>query len=172
MAPTYISIASTTLSSSAADITFSNIPGTYTDLVIRGSLRQDGASTAAAYYIEFNASGGTAYSGTDIRGNGSTASSTQGASGADLLINFTNAANNTANVFTNFEIYIPSYAGSANKPLSAFSVLENNSTTGQIGAKAGLWQNSNAITSIKIFGVSGQNFVTNSSIHLYGIKKD
>ena len=76
MPATYTLIASNTLSSSAASVTFSAIPATYTDLVLRWSSRTDNASVVDVVLLEFNASGGTAYSTRRIIGTGSAAAST------------------------------------------------------------------------------------------------
>jgi hypothetical protein len=78
----------------------------------------------------------------------------------------------TANTFGNGELYIPNYAVSANKVMSATSVAENNSTTdGQtrIAADAGLWANTAAITSVTFIPSSG-SIDAGSRFDLYGIK--
>jgi hypothetical protein len=64
----YDSIATTTLSSPAASITFSSIPATYTHLQIRGIAR----STAAAgnVSIAYNSDTGSNYAGHDLYGDG------------------------------------------------------------------------------------------------------
>ena len=71
MPATYEPIASTTLGTAAADITFSSIPGTYTDLVL---VLYGGFATAASdLYTQFNSDTGTNYSNSDLRGNGTAA---------------------------------------------------------------------------------------------------
>ena len=54
----YDAIASTTLSASAASITFSGIPSTYTHLQVR---LQTSASAAANYYYQVNGDTGSNY---------------------------------------------------------------------------------------------------------------
>jgi hypothetical protein len=76
----------------------------------------------------------------------------------------------TANTFSNSEIYIPNYAGSASKSITGTSVTENNGTASNIYVNAGLWSNGAAISSLS-FVSSGGNFAQHSTITLYGISK-
>ena len=55
MPATYTLIASNTLSSAAASVTFSAIPATYTDLVLRYSARSDGASVDDYFSLNIEA---------------------------------------------------------------------------------------------------------------------
>lgn len=175
MANTYVLIASNTLGSSAASVTFSSIPATYTDLVLRVSSRGTTAQVDGFTTLEFNGSGGTAYSNTYLYGGagggtlvGSSFSANQ-AKITDLIGQV--YANATSNTFGSQEIYIPSYTASQNKPLSHFGVPETNAAgmdNGR-GITAGLWRNTAAITSMVIAPASG-SFVSGSSFFLYGIK--
>jgi hypothetical protein len=75
----------------------------------------------------------------------------------------------TANTFGNTDIYIPNYAGSANKSVSVDTVEENNGTTARALLGAILWSNTAAITALGLTPVSG-SFVQYSTATLYGIK--
>lgn len=170
MPSTYTLISSNVLSSSAASVTFSAIPSTYTDLVLRISARSDRATYPAGYNLRVNGSttdGSTTY----LYGDGATAGS--GRQTANWIqIGQISGANQTANTFTNAEIYIPNYAGSTKKPMSLFNAQEENSasTYVQMDATAGLYNPTTAITSL-VFGFTGvYNFVSGSSFYLYGIK--
>ena len=171
MPATYTLINSNVLTSSAASITFSSIPATYTDLVVRMSIRN---STAGAYgatgRFKLNGDTATNYSVTTLEGNGSSASSNRISSQAygQLTYNGYDTAGNTASTFSSIELYIPSYLASQNKPISTFTATENNSTTGILEVDANLWRNTAAITSIEIYSDTG-NFVSGSSFYLYGI---
>lgn len=169
MANTYTLIASNTLSSSAASVTFSAIPATMTDLVLRCSVRGTRANTIAILYLEFNSDTGTNYSDTALSGNGATASSARSSSNTVARFGYIPAANGTANTFSNSEVYIPSYTVSQNKPLSVFGVQEENSTTAYIEAGADLWRNTAAVSTIKLLP-SLNDFASGSSFFLYGIK--
>ena len=167
MPTTYTLISSNVLSSIAASVTFSSIPATYTDLVVRFSTRAD---TSNQINLTVNAtSGGTAYSWTRLRGNGSTTAS--GRSSNDSSFGLPGASVETAataNTFSSGEVYIPSYTASQSKPMGSFNTQEDNSTTSFINTNAGLYSSNTAISEIKLAAASG-NFVSGSSFYLYGI---
>jgi hypothetical protein len=167
---TYTLISSNVLASSAASVTFSAIPATYTDLVLRVSARSDGAALVQDnLWLTFNGTG-SGYSGTNLQGNGSAASSNNNSAASILRIyNAANANGATANTFGNAEVYIPNYLVSQYKPVSGFGVAETNATGGYISATAGLSSNNAAITSIAIAMGNGSNWLSTSSFYLYGI---
>jgi len=172
MPNTYTLISSNVLSSSAASVTFSAIPSTYTDLVLRMSTRTDQAgSFAGAGYVRFNSDTATNYSVTELYGDGASALSARRTSATFGWWSYQgfNTAGTTSITFTNAELYIPSYTASQNKPLSGISAGETNATTAIMDATAGLWRNTAAITTILVAPDSG-NFVSGSSFYLYGIK--
>lgn len=169
MATTYTLISSNTLSSSAASVTFSAIPSTYTDLVLRVSARTDRASTNDRLRITYNSDTSTNYSNIAILGDGAAASSQLASSATYMQDWYIDGDTATSNTFGNSEIYIPSYLASQNKPVGGSSVMETNATTAYLGAVAALWRNTAAITSINITKI-GTNFVSGSSFYLYGIK--
>ena len=168
---TYTLIQSQTLASSAASVTFSSIPATYTDLVLRVSARDTSAGTVAWIQGNWNTSA-SGYSETYLEGNGSAAATgrvyTQAAWGASGWIS-SDASGNTANTFGSTEIYIPNYTVAAAKPQSVFSVQESNSaSTGvYISTMAMLWNNTATISSMLIQAAG--TFDIGSSFYLYGI---
>jgi len=170
MPSTYTLISSNVLSSSAASVTFSAIPSTYTDLVLKYSTRTDSAGTPYENdFIRFNGSTASNYSHTRLEGTGSAAASarTSNTSLINLFYDSTGATA-TSSTFNNNEIYIPSYTISQNKPISVFIANETNNSTAYLNVIAGLWRVTDAITSLTI--TSGANFVSGSSFYLYGIK--
>lgn len=168
--PTYTLIASNTLSSSAASVTFSSIPSTYTDLEIRWSVRSTNASDFENIIIEFNSDTGSNYSRTSLTGSGSAASSNRATSAATWNQAITNGATSTSNTFGSGALYIPSYTSTANKVGSNFGVQETNATAANIRVNAYLYQTSSAISSMKFSSANSENFVSGSSFFLYGIK--
>ena len=164
MATTYEAIATVTVGSGgAANIEFTSIPATYTDLVILVSARFN--SGTSPFYLYFNGSGSN-YSDRRLTGNGAAASSN---TSSTIRVGNFNGSDTTANTFSSHLIYIPNYAGSANKSVSVDAVSENNATTAFAQLIAGLWSDSSAITSIKLEEGSA-NFVQYSTATLYGIK--
>jgi hypothetical protein len=161
MTATYDKIATYTAPSPQSSYTFTTISQAYTDLV----LVYNGTVTVTGKDIrwQFNGDTGGNYSYTYINGNGSTAASGR-------------LANSS---------YIPSYAtvgSSANPATILFHVMNYSNTTtyktalmrasdagAELNAYVGLWRNTAAITSIKIFP-NTDNFSTGSTFTLYGIK--
>jgi hypothetical protein len=165
-------IESQVLGTSAATVTFSSIPSGYRDLVLRVSGRTDRAAAFDSLVLTINGTGGTAYSRTALRGNGASAVSFNAASGASFLTDLMGitASTATASTFGSFEIYIPSYTVSQNKPFSFSGAGEdNNSTPVYLGATAGLWSNTAAITQLSCAPNSGTIFAAGSSFYLYGL---
>ena len=162
---TYTLINSNVLSSSAASVTFSSIPATYTDLVLKCSMRGALGGTASSIDFTFN-SITSDYSKTQVRGDGTTADSFNSSGSSAMVLSTTvNQSGATSNTFSNMEIYIPNYAGSTYKVASIDGATENNATEAYRTAIAGLLQNTAAITSLTITA----NLVSGSSFYLYGI---
>ena len=164
---TYTLISSVTVGSGgAANVEFTSIPATYTDLVLKLSLRSSSSSFDMVKITFNNSSSG--YSYRSLYANGSGAYSYSG-SGSFFEYQDANGTSSTANTFTNGELYIPNYAGSNNKSASLDTVTEDNSSTAFIVPMALLWSNSSAITSIKLVTNSTLNFAQYSTAYLYGI---
>lgn len=162
-------ITSNTLTTSAASVTFSSIPGTFTDLVLKMSTRHSGTSFIA-FFLQFNDTS-TIYSFTEFYTNdGSTVASNRASSQTSIYTRGNPSDNQTVNTFSNQEIYIPNYAGSTNKPVSGFFVGENNATSpAWVAASAGLYRSSSAISSITLTPATA-TINSGSSFFLYGIK--
>jgi hypothetical protein len=170
MASTYEPIATTTLGSAAATITFSSISSAYTDLVLVTLLQVDNYNGWGTANIRFNSDTGTNYSDTHLGGDGSTASSARNTSTTSIFNNVgVMGASTPSNTFALSKVNIFSYAGSTNKTtLSEYSADNNGS--GSVYRSVGLWRNTSAITSISLVLSSG-NFKANSTATLYGILK-
>ena len=108
-------------------IDFTSIPSTYTDLVVKCSLRSAYSGIDSAL-VTFNNSG-SGYSYRSIWADGSTVASYNGSSQSFLQIQYMPGTAQTANTFLNAEFYIPNYANSVYKSASLDSVEENNATT-------------------------------------------
>jgi hypothetical protein len=178
MANTYTLIASSTVGSGgAADIEFTSIPSTYTDLSLVLSTRSSrNTATGTSIYIAFNNNNSAIYTYRNLYGQGTGAYSETQASGTNLntrgKAGFTSQDNNTASTFGSASIYIPNYAGSAYKSYSSDFAQENNSATDNLlGIVAGLFSDTTAISSIKITAYQGADFNLQqySTAYLYGI---
>lgn len=172
MANTYTLIEAKNLTSAAASITFTAIPGTYTDL--RLFLSAKGSYTGGPYdYWSGNFNGVTTSTYTSTVVNSYYNTEIGNGQGTGTAIGFGamngSGSGSTANTFTNTEMYIPNYAGSTNKPYSVNNVVENNGIYNELDINANLWSNTAAITSIYLVAQNG-DFVSGSSFYLYGIK--
>jgi hypothetical protein len=171
MANTFTLIASNVLGSDTASVTFSAIPATYTDLVLRMSARSSRAVSTQQVTLKFNGDGTTTkYSRTFLRGDAPNVTSGRQTSTSSNGTPFITGTSATSNTFNSVELYIPNYAGSTNKPFSGFGAPEDNVTLVQyLEAMAGLYSETAAISSIQLTLPAG-DFVSGSSFYLYGIK--
>jgi hypothetical protein len=169
--PTFTQIGTAVVvgSGGQASIEFTSIPNTYTDLVVKLSLRGASSLATMQIYMTFNNTT-SGYSCRQLYGDGSSATSAAlSNSGAAISIINMNTNASTSNTFSSTDIYIPNYAGSANKSVSADSSTENNAQAALTGLTAGLLSNTAAITSIKFTNQDAVNFVQHSTAYLYGV---
>jgi len=164
-------ISSQVLGSAAATVTFSSIPSGYTDLVLRSSTRGSQVNANTNMYIQFNGNTSAIYSWTYLDATGTSASSAGLSGDTQLRANKTTADNATANTFSSYELYIPSYTVSQNKQMSSINAQENNTTANgdwYIDARSNLYRSSAAISSVT-FSLASGNFMIGSSFYLYGL---
>jgi hypothetical protein len=149
----------------ASSVTFSSIPQTgYTDLVVKGSMRDSGASNN--FTVEFNGNSSSIYTQKTLWGENATASSYSRGPRVNFYYDAIDDNTHTANTFNSFEMYIPNYTSANNKSVSTDSVSENNTVAKGIrNMSADLFSSSAAITSIKLT----QTFIANSTFYLYGV---
>jgi hypothetical protein len=164
--PTFTQIGSAVVvgSGGAANINFASIPSTYTDLVLKYSIRSSGAgSVGIVLALAFNGSTSN-FSNRYLEGDGSsTGSFTSPANFGGVSTTTTM----TASTFSSGEIYIPNYAGSTNKSYSIDSVTEQNATGALAELIAGLWSQTTAINQITL-STSG-TLQEHSTAYLYGV---
>ena len=161
-------IASSELTTTASSVTFSNIPQGYTDLKVVMSIRNGtNAETTGAVYFNGDTTDSN-YLYKRLLGDGSFASS---AGTAHSYIFYMSINSDTANVFANCELYIPSYTSSTQKPISAETATENNATGALLAMAGARWSGTAAITSVQVrpYAAGGGSFAANSTFTLYGI---
>jgi len=151
----------------ASSLDFTNIPQTFTDLLVVANIRNGtgiGAQGGRAFKVIFNGSNSNRTTRW-LNGNGSSASSATDdyfwATGSD----------STSNVFGNTSIYIPNYAGAINKSYAIDSVGENDSSLAEMSLSAHLWASTAAITSMSIMPTLVGNLAEGTTASLYGITK-
>jgi hypothetical protein len=161
---TYTPIATTTLSTTASNITFSSISGTYTDLKLILVATGDANAAGQAVLTRFNSDTGSNYSVTRLSGNGTSASSGRWSNITSIYTSFDGLS---VSIPTVQIIDIFSYAGSTNKTC-LISNSENKNGSGYAERRVGLWRNTSAITTIAVLPNSG-NFAAGTTATLYGI---
>ena len=163
---TYTPIATTTLGSSTASVTFGtgsplsgNIPQTYTDLilVINGK-----SSSGVAGYVgtQFNGDTTALYSTTRLLGDGATATS-------DRYLNQTIAKGGT--LWSSQGTVIHQIQNYSNTTTYKTFLTRDNNAGNRVGAAVSLYRSTNAITSIVLSCPDGSGFASGSIFTLYGI---
>lgn len=171
--PTYVAIAKTVLTGNQATITFDNIPSTYTDLVLLASQRDNAPDSlyGVPLWVTFNNNSSSLYSRTELYGQSTSTASTRSSGNLQLRIGQSfSSGNTTTNTFESWEMYIPNYAGSTNKPVSTTFAIPNNNTYQVDLVNAGLFSSTTAISRIDLALDSAYQFVSGSRFDLYGIK--
>lgn len=162
MATTYEPLATQTLSSSAASVTFSSISGAYTDLVIIASAQ--GTVGGNGMTMRLNGDTGSNYSNTFLRGNGSAASSARVANDSQW------AVSNFSGIPTaSFGTYIFNIFNYSNTTTNKTGLMRGNSAADGVDAIVNSWRSNAAVSSILI-GTTGGNYATGSTFTLYAIK--
>ena len=170
MANTYVALSTVTVGAGgAADITFSNIPQTYDDLIVVVSGRSTYAtSTFNEYAVWINSDSFPAW------GNRYTRFSTNGTTVTGSY-NFTYLqlgdvpnAGADSRVFGNSSFLITDYVNATNwKSINAISFAGNNTTTQSITGNSGLRGSTGAVTQLVLW--NSLNWAQYSTATLYGV---
>jgi hypothetical protein len=162
MPQTYEPIATTTLGSTATTVSFTSIPGTYTDLVLVTSIKA--ATTDTNQFMRFNSDSSTNYSQTNLYGTGTSALSFQQSSQDKInsvLSGYLVTSQNSPGIYN-----IMNYSNTTTFK-TMISRFNNSSVIAQ--AEVSLYRSTSAITSIEIF-TTPDSFAVGSTLTLYGIK--
>lgn len=160
-------IESKTLVSSTDGIEFTSIPQDGTDLYVLASVRAANGGTFDNLELTLNGSGSN-FSKRFLYGSGSGGGI--GFTGSDGHIGYTAANTSTANTFGNHSIYITNYTSSLTKTITTDSVSENNATEAFQSIFANFWNNTAAITSLRV-RTNGASMAAGCTISLYKITK-
>ena len=171
---TYEPIATTNGTGSSATVTFSNIPQTYTDLILIARPDQPKSGECDMWIRVGNGSvdTGSNYSGTFLNGNGTSAASRRETSVSKWRAEYygypATTIGNTNNIiqFMNY----------SNTTTYKTALIRANSAATGVDAIVQLWRSTSAINTISLnlstLGFSGteRNFSANTTFTLYGIK--
>jgi hypothetical protein len=160
---TYIALANTTLSSAASSVTFSSIPATFRDLVLKANFQNSGTSSASR--LRLNGDTGSNYSGVFMTGTGSIAASNSESPQTSSRAGGMNVGPD--NAFTNVIIaqFLDANASDKHKTY----LVRFGSANREVQATASRYALSSPITSITMFDVLGQTYSIGSTFSLYGI---
>jgi hypothetical protein len=151
--PTYTPLATVTLGSSAASVTFSSIPATYRDLI----LVYTGLLSVGDENVLLNVNGtGTTGTRVFMFGSGSTATS---GTATTLTIGFPGGA------LSSTILQIFDYSATDKHKTMLF---RGNNTNSGVSAQAQRWANTAAITSLAFSPAAG-TFNSASTFNLYGV---
>lgn len=170
--PSYESIATITVGAGgASSISFTSIPQTFTHLQLRGLFRSDYGSGAGAYFRMNNDTTSGIYSAHGLSGNGSSASAFGDINiSAGTYWGIDTGPSSTANSFGANIVDILDYKNTNKfKTVRIFSGADSNGS-GTITLRSGLYRSTNAISRLDIVFGGAANWVSGTTVALYGIK--
>ena len=162
MPKTYEPIATQTLGTAAANITFSSIHSTYTDLVLVVSAKTNTA--AAQIYMTINGDTGSNYSRTVLFGTGASAGSVKSSNQTVLFADYYGIMNTS-----DFNTDVFNFMNYSNTTTFKTVLGRTNLAASGVDAITHLWRSTAAINSILV-GNYSYNFSVGSAFTLYGIK--
>jgi len=174
ISPSYDSIATSTLTSATASVTFSSIPSTYTHLQIR-IWGYNTSGSDRTLYLQFNSDSGSNYRNHYLSGNGSavTASSETAATTGILPLNanssqtgFNGDSTKASAVIMDILDYKNTNKNTTVRTLGGW----DGAGSGHVYLSSGLWMNTAAITNLYFQLPYSTNFGTGTKFALYGIK--
>lgn len=161
-------IASATVSSSASDIQFTNIPQTFTDLYVLISAKgrtTSGVGALVIYTVDGQSSSLSTWR--NVLGNGST---TENNGSAYPIIGSLQHLSDAA--FNSVAVHIPNYKASTQKAIISDSVTENNGTTAYNSMNILRINYTDPISFLGFGdGSFGGGMAVGSTISLYGITR-
>jgi hypothetical protein len=161
---TYALIESQTLGSAQANVTFSSIPGTFTDLIVIASVGGNAANNLA---LRLNSDSGANYSGTGLAGNGTSPFSYKFTNETFIRCDYYIAPPSSGG-FSIYTIHLQDYA---NTTTNKTVISRGSWGLGAAEAVVSLRRNTAAITSLT-FSISNfsSNILAGSNFKLYGIQ--
>jgi hypothetical protein len=166
----YESIATTTLGTATATITFSSIPSTYQHLQIRVLARSDRSAGVDIMSMRMNSDTGNNYSDHLIYGDGSTVQTDRNSTYGTINIQRLASDNLSASIFSPFVIDILDYGNTNKYKTVRYLAGYDANGSGRVGLGSGLWQSTSAITTLTLTSAYSSNFNQYSSFALYGIR--
>jgi hypothetical protein len=158
--PTYVRMATVSLSGATSSLTFSSIPATYRDLIV---VFLGAGSTDLEGRIRLNSDTGSNYNYVRMSGSGSAATSTSATSQTSGFVSAIAKATTTGALQLNINIMDYSATDKHTTIISRADQAANGTE-----AFANRWANTAAVTSVQILTSTG-NFAAGSTFSLYGV---
>jgi hypothetical protein len=167
MPSTYTPIATITANGSVSDVEFTGISGSYTDLLIVCQGRTQNAVTEQALQVYLNNDFTSLGSFTEIRGDGSSATSSRTTGTSGIRVGYFAGASAASGVLGQSSFSVMNYSNTTTfKTLLARGGVASSSTT----AAVGLFRSTSAITRVGIATFGAGNYTSGSTFTLYGVK--
>jgi len=170
---TYTPIATTTYASPGVNYVFSNIPQTYTDLVlvVYGRNTYPTATNAINMYINTTTQSSSNWSQTNLNGTGTgNSASHQTTSTPDYGASTSlPSASATANLFGLAEFHIMNYASTIMTKTVLIRGSYDLNGSGALDLNVANYQSTVAVTSLQIGSGYGYNYAAGTTFTLYGI---
>lgn len=160
--PTYDLIEEQVLSSSAASVTFSSIPGTYKDLVLEVFGKNSG-TTGDNVNATFNSDTGSNYSYTQVWGDGTSASTNRASNSTYLVAGIISYSGDTGP--SSSTAHIMNYA---NTNVNKTVLVRRDRSAAYAVATVNLWRSTAAITSMTLTP-SANSFASGCTFRLWGV---
>jgi len=162
---TYEPIATTTLTTAAATITFSSIPGTYTDLRLVLVYKVSTVSSTPALQINSDTLG--RYTKINTNGNGVAVSAAS--SIGQTSISLANQVDTTIPQIITVDIF--NYASTTVKKPWLITTSEDRNTAGSVNFAAATYNQTTDYTTLNLSILYGGNYSIDTTATLYGILK-
>jgi hypothetical protein len=153
-------LANITLGSAQASVTFSSISQAYRDLIF---VVVPLSASTEELGLQLNTDTGSNYSHGFMRGNGSSASAYTG-SGTSITLGAT--AYSYTDSRSVFNIVINDYSATDKHKTV---LIRSNDYSSAVEAGCGRWANTDAVTTVRLFGRFGVNFAAGTTVALYGV---
>ena len=155
---TYTPIATTTLASTATDYTFTAIPSTYTDLVLVVAGQSASAGSSSLRVGNGSIDSGSNYSYTNLKGNGTTATSARNSSSTNGFI---------GEIYGSQTVTIVNIMNYANTTTYKTFISRSNNAGNATSAWVSMWRSTAAIERVQF--LSGDTMQIGTTLTLYGI---
>jgi hypothetical protein len=152
---TYVALDTKTVGTAVSSVTFTSIPQGYTDLVL---VFNGFSASAGSSSLRFNGDSGSNYSYTNLKGNGSTATSARGSN---------NTLGYIGEIYNSQTVTIINIQNYSNATTYKTTISRSNNAGNATSAWVSLWRSTAAITSLEF--LSGDTLQVGSTFTIYGI---